>query len=55
MTEFGLMLYENELFDVVEDGSELVEIINLTVFSVDVENTIVVVNLVQVQLLAQLF
>lgn len=54
VTDFEFVLYENELMYIVENGSELVEIVDLAIFSVDVENTIVVINMVQVQLLTQL-
>lgn len=48
IAEFVFVLNENELLDIVEDRSELVKVIDLAVFSVDVENAIVVIDLVQV-------
>ena len=48
MAECVFVLYENELLDIVEDGGELIKVVDLAIFSVDVENAIVVIDLVQV-------
>ena len=48
MAECVFVLYENELLYIVEDGGELIKVVDLAIFSVDVENAIVVIDLVQV-------